>query len=110
VVSNQSGVARGLIGPAALEAVNARVEELLGVFDTWAVCPHDERDRCACRKPAPGLVLRAAAGARGILVPTAATARSEVEAARETARDLAAAVDMALLTRTVDQGKEGERR
>jgi histidinol-phosphate phosphatase family protein len=119
VVSNQSGVARGLITPEALRAVNGRVEELLGPFDVWAVCPHDEADRCGCRKPAPGLVVRAAralavspcdcvvigdigldmeaahrAGARGILVPTPVTLREEVTVAPEVARDLAAAVDL----------------
>ncbi|GLW12868.1 hypothetical protein Misp01_79960 [Microtetraspora sp. NBRC 13810] len=118
VVSNQSGVARGLIGLADLRAVNARVEELLGPFDVWAVCPHGAADGCACRKPEPGLVLRAAgilgvparecavigdigadvraagaAGARGILVPTPRTLPGEVAAAPEVAADLAAAVE-----------------
>ncbi|MBP2703069.1 HAD-IIIA family hydrolase [Microbispora sp. RL4-1S] len=121
VVSNQSGVARGLIRPDALDRVNARVEELLGPFDVWAVCPHDDADGCGCRKPAPGLVLRAArvlgvspedcvvigdigrdvaaaeaAGARGILVPTPVTLPAEVAAAREVAADLAAAVSSAI--------------
>ncbi|WP_203888434.1 D-glycero-alpha-D-manno-heptose-1,7-bisphosphate 7-phosphatase [Planobispora longispora] len=121
VVTNQSGVARGLIGAEELERVNARVEELLGPFDVWAVCPHGETDGCACRKPAPGLVLRAAealgvdardcvvigdigrdveaaraAGARGILVPTEVTLPGEVAAAGEVAADLAAAVALAL--------------
>jgi D-glycero-D-manno-heptose 1,7-bisphosphate phosphatase len=121
VVSNQSGVAKGLISLSALEDVNARVEELLGPFDVWAVCPHDDGDGCACRKPAPGLVLSAAstlgvsardcvvigdigrdmeaaraAGARGILVPTAQTMPAEVAAAWEVAADLAVAVEMAL--------------
>jgi hypothetical protein len=36
-------------------------EDLLGPFDTWQVCPHDDGDGCRCRKPAPGLVERAAA-------------------------------------------------
>ncbi len=40
VVSNQSGVARGLITPDELASVNARVESLLGPFDTWQVCVH----------------------------------------------------------------------
>ena len=39
VISNQSGVARGLINPDELAQVNARVESLLGPFDTWQVCP-----------------------------------------------------------------------
>ncbi|SFQ31049.1 haloacid dehalogenase superfamily, subfamily IA, variant 3 with third motif having DD or ED [Amycolatopsis arida] len=124
VVSNQSGVARGLIRPDQLAAVNARVEELLGPFDTWQVCVHGEADGCACRKPAPGLVLRAAAalgvdvrrcvmigdtgadvaaalaaGARGVLVPTGRTLPGEVADARASATvadTLPAAVDLAL--------------
>ncbi|MGW0062032.1 HAD-IIIA family hydrolase [Streptosporangium sandarakinum] len=121
VVTNQSGVARGIVSPDALEDVNRRVEELLGPFAVWAVCPHGEDDRCACRKPAPGLVLHAAAvlgvdardcvvvgdigrdveaaraaGARGILVPTLVTLPEEVAAAPEVAADLAVAVDLVL--------------
>lgn len=121
VVTNQSGVARGLIAPEALREVNARVEALLGPFDVWEICPHDDGDGCRCRKPAPGLVLNAArrlgvrpddcvvigdigrdveaaraAGARGILVPTPVTLPEEVAAAPEVAPDLVAAVDLVL--------------
>jgi histidinol-phosphate phosphatase family protein len=121
VVSNQSGMARGVVTPDELEAVNRRVEELLGPIGPWVVCPHGPDDGCACRKPAPGLVLQAAralgvdpsrcavvgdigadveaasaAGARGVLVPTAATRPEEVAAAPEVAPDLAAAVDLLL--------------
>ena len=117
VVSNQSGVAKGLITPERLAAVNARVEELFGPFGTWQVCVHDDGDGCDCRKPRPGLVLRAArelgvdpascvmigdtgadveaalaAGARAVLVPTARTREAEVERAR---RDAAVAGDLA---------------
>ena len=60
IVTNQSGVARGLVTPAELAAVNRRVEELLGPFDVWEICPHGEADGCPCRKPRPGLILRAA--------------------------------------------------
>lgn len=60
VVTNQSGVARGLITEQELVLVNRRVEELLGPFDAWEVCVHGEDEGCACRKPAPGMVLRAA--------------------------------------------------
>lgn len=124
VVSNQSGIARGLITPAQLEAVNGRVDALLGPFGTWQVCPHGSDDDCRCRKPAPGLVLAAAAalgvdpstcvvigdigadvraalaaGARAVLVPTPVTRAEEIAHAREhalLASDLAEAVAVAL--------------
>jgi histidinol-phosphate phosphatase family protein len=121
VVSNQSGIARGLVTADEVAAVNARVEALLGPFGTWAVCPHGPDDGCACRKPQPGLVVRAAAalgadprrcvvvgdigsdvdagraaGARGILVPTPLTRAEEVAAAPELAPDLAAIADLLL--------------
>lgn len=60
VVSNQSGVAKGLISPTQLAAVNAQVNALLGPFDSWQVCPHDAGDGCTCRKPEPGMVQAAA--------------------------------------------------
>ncbi|WP_051699506.1 D-glycero-alpha-D-manno-heptose-1,7-bisphosphate 7-phosphatase [Streptomyces sp. NRRL F-4474] len=117
VVSNQSGVARGLLTQEQVMAVRGRVDELFGPFDVWAVCPHGPADGCGCRKPAPGLILAAcermgaapertvvvgdigsdvqaasAAGARGVLVPTSVTRPAEVAAARATARDLLTAV------------------
>jgi histidinol-phosphate phosphatase family protein len=60
VVSNQSGVGRGLISMTQVDAVNRRVEELLGPFDGWFVCPHTPDDACDCRKPKPKLILDAA--------------------------------------------------
>ena len=121
VVSNQSGVARGLISREQVDAVNRRVEELLGPVGPWLVCEHDARDACECRKPAPGLILRAAealavdparcavvgdiaadvqaaqaAGARAILVPNARTRPEEVDDAPERAPDIEAAVDALL--------------
>jgi HAD superfamily hydrolase (TIGR01662 family) len=121
VVSNQSGIAQGLVTEAQVRAVNARIEQLLGPLGPWAWCPHGLGDGCACRKPAPGLIERVAeqlgvdpracvvigdigadveaaraAGARGILVPTPRTLRAEVEAADEVAADLPEAVELAL--------------
>ncbi|MFI8891425.1 D-glycero-alpha-D-manno-heptose-1,7-bisphosphate 7-phosphatase [Streptomyces paradoxus] len=123
VVTNQSGVARGLLTRREVEAVRLRVEELLGPFAVWAVCPHAPEESCDCRKPAPGLILAAcrrlavppertavvgdigadmeaarAAGARGILVPTAVTRAEETAQAEATAPDLPAAVRLALGT------------
>jgi len=121
VVSNQSGVGRGMLTAAELAAVNHRVESLLGPLGPWLVCPHAPEAGCACRKPKPGLVLRAAAvlgvpphecvligdtgadvaaaraaGARGILVPNPVTRRAEIVEAPEVARDLGEAVDRLL--------------
>ena len=106
VVTNQSGVARGLFDESFVDAVHIRLREMLrteGAFlDGIYFCPHHPtvgRERylmtCDCRKPAPGLLLRAAtdlhleparsymvgdtlkdieagarAGARGVLVRT----------------------------------------
>lgn len=60
VVSNQSGVGRGMIDLEQVEAVNRRVEELLGPFAASLYCPHSPDEDCECRKPKPKLVLDAA--------------------------------------------------
>lgn len=64
VVSNQSGVARGIISAEELAAVQSRVDELLAgegvVFDDVRFCLHGPDDGCACRKPAPGMLLTVA--------------------------------------------------
>jgi histidinol-phosphate phosphatase family protein len=121
VVSNQSGVARGRVRSEQVEAVNRRVEELLGPLGPWLVCQHGPDDGCGCRKPAPGLVEAAAralgveprdcvvigdigadveaasaAGARSVLVPTPVTRPEEVATAPRVAPDLQAAVDLLL--------------
>jgi heptosyltransferase-2 len=63
VLSNQSGVARGLITKEQLDAVHLRLRELLAEdgarLDGIFICPHHPEEACACRKPAPGLVARA---------------------------------------------------
>jgi D-glycero-D-manno-heptose 1,7-bisphosphate phosphatase len=64
IVSNQSGIARGLVSEAEARAVHDRVVELFargGVSFAGAYyCPHAPGVGCRCRKPAPGLVLDAA--------------------------------------------------
>ena len=121
VISNQSGVGRGLITEEQVQAVNRRIEELVGPIATWIYCPHAADEGCDCRKPAPGMIVRAAsslgvdasrcavvgdigadveaaraAGARGILVPTGKTRSAEIRAAEEVADDLHEAVDLLL--------------
>ena len=65
VVSNQSGMARGLISAAALAAVEERFRSLLGSEGVTLTgsyhCPHRPEDECDCRKPLSGLARRAAA-------------------------------------------------
>jgi D-glycero-D-manno-heptose 1,7-bisphosphate phosphatase len=64
IISNQSGIARGLIREAEAQAVHARVVEIFGQagvrFAGAYYCPHAPDAGCRCRKPAPGLLLDAA--------------------------------------------------
>ena len=121
VVTNQSGVARGLLTRAEVDGVNRRVEELLGPLGPWYVCPHGEDDGCGCRKPRAGMLeaalrrlgsrperaamigdtgadMQAArtAGVRGLMVPTPVTLPDEIRDAGDVAPDLAGAVDLLL--------------
>lgn len=73
VVSNQSGVARGYFEERTVMEVHNRIDELLvkagaRPLDAYYYCPHHPKGvveefsvDCDCRKPAPGLFLRAAA-------------------------------------------------
>lgn len=126
VVTNQSGIGRGILTDGAVAAVNAEVERLLGPFDVWRICPHAPDDGCACRKPRPGMLLDAAAelgmepgglafvgdigadveaalaaGATAVLVPTAVTRSEEIRAAPVVRRTLGDAVEYLL-------GREGQ--
>ncbi len=64
VLSNQSGIGRGLFDAGAAQRVNDRVAELLrgcGIdILAWYMCPHAPEARCACRKPSAGMALAAA--------------------------------------------------
>jgi histidinol-phosphate phosphatase family protein len=128
VVSNQSGVGRGLFAEKDVEAVNARLDELLadagaGV-DAYYYCPHLPDENCECRKPAQGLIRKAAgehgvelensyvggdkasdielargAGARGVLVKTGKGRETALDLKVQpdfVAEDLAGAVDWIL--------------
>jgi histidinol-phosphate phosphatase family protein len=121
VVSNQSGIARGMVTSAQVDAVNRRIEQLVGPLGPWCVCPHGPDDGCGCRKPQSGLIRDAArqlgvdvrrcvvigdigsdvdaalaAGARAVLVPTPVTRPDEIAAAPVVADDLVNAVELAL--------------
>jgi histidinol-phosphate phosphatase family protein len=124
VVSNQSAIGRGRITREQCDRVFARIGELLGPLGPIMICPHAPDDGCACRKPQPLLVLQAAAalgvapelcavigdssvdvraaiaaGARAVLVPSAATSDDDVTYAglvAAVAADLPAAVRLLL--------------
>ncbi|HEX7096486.1 MAG TPA: HAD-IIIA family hydrolase [Acidimicrobiales bacterium] len=121
IVTNQSGIGRGLLTTAQVDAVNRRVQELLGPFDAIVVCPHHPDAGCDCRKPRGAMIREAAerlgvavdrmvmigdigadvdaardAGAAGILVPQPATLAHEVAAAPAVAPDFGTAVTWAL--------------
>jgi heptosyltransferase-2 len=108
VVTNQSGVARGLFSSGELEAIHAKLRRLLAEagapLDALYVCPHHPDDSCDCRKPNTGLIDQAVreravdltrsyligdhvrdmelakrVGSRSILVTTGAVAPQQVE-------------------------------
>jgi len=64
VVSNQSGIGRGIFPEAALGPIHQRMNDLLRPFgariDAFRYCPHRPEDACSCRKPSPALLLDAA--------------------------------------------------
>lgn len=68
VVSNQSGIARGILTDDMVKSVNARMNELLSVdnvsIDAFYYCPFhpdfSEEGDCSCRKPSPEMVFKAA--------------------------------------------------
>lgn len=71
VVTNQSGVARGLYEESFLHEVHRRINDTLketgAVIDAFYYCPHHPEEgrppylqACSCRKPAPGMIFQAA--------------------------------------------------
>lgn len=63
IVTNQSGLARGLFDIDALNAIHQKMQNELGKIgghiDGIFFCPHGPKARCNCRKPKPGLLLQA---------------------------------------------------
>jgi histidinol-phosphate phosphatase family protein len=116
IVTNQSGIGRGLLKQEDYARVRERITELLGTqgahVDATYECPHDPRvGECACRKPGTALFTRAGLdldlaldrswfvgdrwrdiapalelGGDGVLVPSAGTPDDDVRTARERAR------------------------
>jgi len=62
VITNQSGLGRGMYDEAALAKIHQKMNQLAkekgGEIDTIYYCPHTPDDNCSCRKPNPGLLTR----------------------------------------------------
>jgi D-glycero-D-manno-heptose 1,7-bisphosphate phosphatase len=58
VVTNQPDVARGTQTLGAIQAIHDAMRQTLPL-DDFLICPHDDRDGCQCRKPAPGMLMEA---------------------------------------------------
>ena len=101
VVTNQSGVGRGLMSLEQLAAVHARMQAEAsahgGALDAVLFCPHAPQDRCACRKPAPGLI-EAAVARSGV-------AASDTIVVGDDRRDLEAAQRAGVVAALVRTGK-----
>jgi len=106
MISNQSGIGRGLLTVEQAEAVNVRLFELLAAegitLEGSYYCPHAPADGCDCRKPQPVLALRAAAELD--FVPAQCFVIGDKAADVELARNLGA---VGILVRT-DCGREAE--
>lgn len=72
IVTNQSGIARGYYPPSRVDEIHGRLSSLLAVhgahIDRYYYCPHHPTEgfgpylgSCECRKPRPGMLLKAAA-------------------------------------------------
>lgn len=61
VVTNQAIVNRGLVSPAMLDDIHARMIARVEAAGGWITdiryCPHDDHEHCTCRKPRPGMLL-----------------------------------------------------
>lgn len=88
VVSNQSGLARGLFDREALRAIHRemhrQVEAVGGRISGVFVCPHGPQEGCGCRKPRPGLLkdVERALGLPVVGAPLIGDKPEDLEAAR----------------------------
>jgi histidinol-phosphate phosphatase family protein len=97
IVSNQGRIARGEISEAEVRRRFGWANERLGrPFTDWRLCPHEDTDGCACRKPRPGMFLELAV-AHGI-----ALAESTHVGDSDKDRDAAAAAGIADFRRAAD--------
>jgi D-glycero-D-manno-heptose 1,7-bisphosphate phosphatase len=61
VVTNQAGIKRGRLTLAQVESALHELDAALGgILTAWQICPHDNNDGCACRKPNAGMIMELA--------------------------------------------------
>ena len=88
VITNQSAVNRGLTSHKNIEEIHSTIQEYLGrdgtFIDAYYYCPHMPDENCDCRKPKPGLLLRASRELKIDLKSSwmIGDSRSDLEAAR----------------------------
>ncbi|MER5297356.1 HAD-IIIA family hydrolase [Streptomyces pharetrae] len=97
---------RGPLTEAETRRVDTRVDELLGPFDVWAVCPHAADEDCHCCAPQPALLLWAAG--RLCTAPAACALVGDTAADAEAAQRVGARA-LLLPTRGNATGREGAR-
>lgn len=89
VATNQSGLSRGLFGLDELETMHEKLRNLVdaagGHIEGIYYCPHLPEEDCACRKPAPGLLLSIAEDFQTELagVPLVGDSLRDLQAGRE---------------------------
>lgn len=63
ILTNQSGIGRGYFTEKDMYNVNQKIFEILNAYDIHIkdlfYCPHTDEDECSCRKPKPGLIIKA---------------------------------------------------
>lgn len=107
VITNQSGIARGLLDVENLNRIHSKMRRMLsqvgGKIEAIFFCPHSAEDACQCRKPLPGAYHELAHRLRINIdtIPAVGDALRDVEAAQ-------AAGANAILVRT-GKGKDTER-
>lgn len=88
IITNQSGIARGILTLDTLNRIHTRMLEHIhqkgGEIDAIMICPHGPDDKCECRKPKPGMFLELAQRLKINLsgVPAVGDSLRDVEAAR----------------------------
>ena len=64
IVTNQAGINKGILSNEQVDEINQHIIQLLkkqGIeISAVYVCPHKPEEQCKCRKPQPGLLLKAA--------------------------------------------------